>query len=238
MSISTEAQLLIVVVFFYIYDSCQLLFFNEGIITKHRKRYTATINKNGLLLMGKRLYVPNLLLPHKPTYKLSWNPENIAQIPSLDWVSEKRLYLWFIFPAYGMTLSLFIITPAVYYLSSLGEGLLWCLALIYCFSIIVGIGLYRYRKPLGLGNKKALSVFFECLFCPPLIINIVRKLSLLRPIQDNFAQSAFQILGKEQWEELRNDLIAYIEEEIEETDTEDKIARLNQSKDQLLEMNK
>ncbi|MBV6305683.1 hypothetical protein KVP10_12365 [Candidimonas humi] len=238
MLISTEAQLLMAVVLFYIYDSCQLLFSNEGVITKHRKRYTATIDKNGLLLMGKRLYIPNLLLPYKPIYKLSWNPEDIAQAPSFDWDSEKPLYLWFIFPAYGMALSLFVITPAVYYLSGLDKDLLWCLVLIYYFSIVVGVGLYLYRKPLGLSNKKALSVFLECLFCPPLAMNIVRKLSLLRPMQDNFAQSAFQLLEQEQWEELRNDLIAYIDGEIEETDAEDKIARLNQSKEQLLGMNK
>ncbi|CAM5461473.1 hypothetical protein [Eoetvoesiella caeni] len=188
--------------------------------------------------MGKRLYIPNLLLPHKPIYRLSWNPEKIEQISSFDWVAEKPLYLWFAFPAYGMALSLFILTPTVYYLSGLNEDLLWCLALIYYFSIVVGIGLYLYRRRLELSNKKAISVFLECIFCPPLAINIIRKLSLLRPMQDDFAQSAFQLLGQDQWEELRNDLIAYIDNEIEETDAEDKIARLNQSKEQLLGMSK
>jgi len=235
---SSEAQLLMAVVLFYIYDSCQLLFINEGVIIRHGNRYTATINKNGLILLGKKLLIPNLLLPHQPIYRLPWESEKIEKTASIDLNADQPLYLWFAFPAYGMAISLFILTPAVYYISGVSENLLWCLGLIYYFSIVMGVELYFCRKPLELSNKKAWSLFFECLFCPPFAINIVRKLSLSRKIENDFVTVSFALLTQERWEGLREDLIIYIEREMEETDLEDRIIRLNESKKRILGMNK
>lgn len=234
--LSTETQLLMVAVFFYIYDACQLLFVNEGIITGHRKNWVATTNKNGVGLLGKRLFIPNLLLPHQPIYRLAWHPERIEQTSTVNWKNEKTLYSLFTLPAYGMAVALFIITPVTYYRFRTDEALLWCLGLIYYFSLVVGVGLYLYRKQLGLSSKQAISIFTECLCCPPFTINIVRKLSLSRPIRANFVESAFQLVDTAHWANLQNELVDYIDEEIEETDLEDKIAELEKSKGIILGM--
>jgi hypothetical protein len=236
--ISAETQLLIVVVFFYVYDASLLLFANEGIVICHRRHWTATTNRNGLSLRGKNLFIPNLLFPHQPIYRLAWYSEKIEQTSTVDWVAEKSLYLWFAFPAYGMAITLFIIAPTIYHLFRSNEALLWCLGLIYYLSIVAGVGLFLHKGQLGLSSKKALSLFVECLFCPPLTINIVRKLSLLRPIRANFVESAFQLLDSKRWIEIRSELVTYIEAEMDETDLADEIARLVESKEIILGMNK
>lgn len=233
-----EAQLLILAVLFYIYDSSILLFSNEGVITPSWKNWTAKTHPRGLVLLRKRLFIPNLLLPHRPIFRLHWQPESMSQAASVEWQKEKSLYGWFGLPAYGMALALFVITPITYYFFRSDPALLTCLALIYLIPVGAGMLMYRHQKHLGFSTKNAWSLFFECLLCPPFTINIVRKLSLARPLQASFVDSAFQLVDAAQWDLLRAELIASIDAEIDATESQESIARLSASKDRLREMQK
>lgn len=236
--IPVEAQLLTIAVLFYVHDACLMLFVNEGIITRRGKKWAATLDKNGLLLRGKRLFIPNLLLLHAPVYRLAWHPEKIEQTQAWDWAADTVSYGWFAFCAYGMAIALFLVTPVVYFAYRSDIMLLWCLALIYYFSIAAGVGIYRDRAQFGLTGKKALTIFLECLLCPPLVLNVVRKLSLARAIRANLVASAFQVLEAGQWLALRGELVADIDAEIADTDAADRIAGLNQSREILTGMNR
>ncbi|MFV0283067.1 MAG: hypothetical protein ACK5JE_04675 [Castellaniella sp.] len=236
-SVSTETQTLAVAILIYVYDSCQLLFANEGIITKKRKEYAATTGGNGLVITGKKLFIPNLLLPHRPIYKLSWNPETIAKA-SVDWDAGKPAFSWLSIPAYGMFFALFILTPAIYHLSGLTRDLLWCVALIYLIPILTSIGINLHKKRLWLSNKDMLTIAAECILCPVLTINIVRKLSISANKKSNLVQSAFALLSPRQWDEFKAEIVQNIDDAILETDLEETINRLKRSRKTILEMSK
>lgn len=233
-----EAQLLILAVLFYVYDSSILLFSNEGVITPSWKNWTAQTNHRGLVLLRKKLFIPNLLLPHRPIFRLHWQPESMSQASSVEWQKEKSMYGWFGLPAYGMALALFVITPITYCFFRSDPALLACLALIYLIPVGAGMLLYRHQKHLGVSTQNAWSLCLECLLCPPFTINIVRKLSLARRLQANFVDSAFQLVDAAQWERVRAELVACMDAEIEGADSQESMARLMASKDRLQGMQK
>jgi hypothetical protein len=235
--ISIEAQLMALVAFFYVYDAAQLLYANEGVISPAGKEWLAASAKNGWTLRGRSLFLPNLLTPHRPIYRLLWNSSRIDAASEIDWQAEKRLYRPLIPVVYGMGVALFGLLPAALFYFRSDIVLLACAVLIYLQSLFAGIALFTGRQRLHISSRKAWALFVECLLCPPFAINLIRKLSSQRAPAETFVGAAFRLLDQEQWPVLRDDLIALIELEMTSTGTEQETALLR-SKNTLLGMNK
>jgi hypothetical protein len=235
--ISIEAQLMALVAFFYVYDAAQLLYANEGVISPAGKKWLAASAHKGWALRGRSLFLPNLLTPHRPIYRLLWNSSRIDAASAMDWEAEKRLYRPWIPVVYGMGVALFGLLPAALFYFRSDIVLLACAVLIYLHSLLAGVALFTGRKRLQLSNRKAWSLFVECLLCPPFAINLIRKLSLQRAPAETFIGAAFCLLDQERWPVLRDDLIALIELDMTSTGTEQEAALLH-SKNTLLGMNK
>lgn len=220
--VSTEVQLLALAALFYVYDSALLLYANEGTLTSNRQGWSIKTGDTGFTVRGRNLVFPNLLLPHRPVFRLSWDCKKPVATSTVDWDSEKSLYGAFIPMVYGMVAALFLILPAVLFLHRSDFALLTCLALIYLNAVLTGITLYFSRKQLDLSKSKCWSLFWECLLCPPLTINIIRKISTQRVLHSSLVAAGASLLKKVDWQQLREELLSQIDSELEDANDQEK----------------
>ena len=220
--ISTEVQLLILAALFYVYDSALLLYVNEGTLTPTRRGWTVKTGETGFTLRGKNLVFPNLILPHRPVFRLSWNYKHPETTSTVAWDTERSLYSAFVPMVYAMVITLFFTLPAVLFFNRSDIALLSCLALIYFNAALTGVVLFISRKKLQLSKSKCWSIFLECLLCPPLTINVIRKISTQRVPLSSLVAAGVSLLEKEDWEHLRDELIAQIDNEIEDAKDQEK----------------
>ncbi len=229
--ISTEVQLFVLAALFYVYDSALLLYVNEGALVPHRRRWVVKTGNKGFTIRGKNLVFPDLLLPHRPVFRLSWDYKNPIAVTAskVAWDTEKVAYGQFAPFVYGMALALFFTLPAVLFFNRSDIALLLCLLLIYLNAIGAGVVLFSSKDRLQLSTKKCWSIFLECALCPPLTINIVRKISTQRQFSSSLVAAATVLLKPENWEVLREELIAQIDDELETAEDQLKEA-LNRTK--------
>ncbi len=215
-------QLFVLAALLYVYDSALLLFVNEGTLTTCRKGWSVKTANSGFTIRGKNLFFPNLLLPHRPVFRLSWNYKNPTSTSKVTWGKEKSLYSAFIPMVYAMAITLFCTLPAVLFFNRSDIALLSCLVLIYLTSALTGVVLFLLRKRLQLTRSKCWSIFLECLLCPPLTINVIRKISTQKVLHSSLVAAGVSLLEKEDWLHLRDELIAQIDNEIEHANEQEK----------------
>ena len=214
-SFSTELQLLALAACFYIYDSALLLYVNEGILTPNRRSWSIKLAVTGFSIRGKNLIFPNLLIPHRPVYKLFWDYKSLNTFSTVTWDEEKKRYKIFFPMVYGMAVALFVTLPLVFFLNRNDFALLACLALIYLNALLTGLALLCSQKSLQLSRRRCWSIFLECLLCPPLTINVVRKISTQRVLPTSILAAGVLLLEASQREMLLINLLSQIDNEIE-----------------------
>jgi hypothetical protein len=235
--ISTEVQLLLLAVLLYVYDSALLLYVNEGTLTPTGKGWSIKTGDSGFTIRGKNLVFPNLLLPHRPVFRLLWNYKEPLTTTPVAWDAERSLYKTFVPMVYGMAAVLFFTLPAVLFFNRSNIALLTCLALIYINAALTGIALFTSRKQLGLTKGKCWSIFLECLLCPPLNINVIRKISTQRVPSSSLVTAGVSLLKKEEWGNLRDELLTQIDNEIEYVNDHEKLT-LTAARNSILSMEK
>lgn len=216
--ISAQAQLLIAAALFYAYDACLLLYANEGIATPTWRGWRVSSAHNRLSILGKNLYIPNLLLAHRPLYRLAWNSSRIDLHDAENWPAKRKLPGIFSYTVYACAASIFLLLPLAIGVARSETAILLSVACIYLHAILAGAVTLRFSKQLGLTPKNAWSIALECICCPPFAINVIRKLSLQSTTQSNLVGAAFTLLNPEQWQVLQETLVQSIDQESAESD--------------------
>jgi hypothetical protein len=169
---------------FYIYDSAMLLYNDELVL--HVDRYGwKVMADSGFAVRGRRLVVPNPLLPHQALFRVHWatittdkSREHVAGLThfvnSLREMRSGMLLLLGLF-VLGLPLALFIFKSP--------EVLLACLGAIYIMVAVLLIRLYQHRRVFELSEKAFASLAIEALLCTPLALNLVRKICARRGIR-------------------------------------------------------
>ncbi len=217
-SFSTEWQLLALAACFYIYDSALLLYVNEGILTPARRSWSIKLAVRGFTIRGKNLIFPNLLIPHRPVYRLFWDYKSLDTVSTVTWDEEKKRYQIFFPMVYGMAAALFVTLPLVFFLNRTDFAVLGCLFLIYLNTLLTGLALLCLHERLQLSRKKCWSIFLECLLCPPLTINVVRKISTQRVLPTSIFAAGVLLLEADQREIFFDNLLSQIDNQIEAAD--------------------
>lgn len=190
--VSFEVQLFAGALFIYLFDATLLLYGNELIFAVQGKRWYFKTG-SAIQILRKNPYLPNPLQPGIPLFRVAWSatkhlqaiepvalPEFLVALQPLQWLVSLLGLLLFCglgWVALGHTVILFPLVVAVYGTILL---LLW--------------QLYRARRYLGLHNKFVAKLVFDALVCPPLALNIVRKITLGHSIPGDpvcFAQMKF-----------------------------------------------
>ncbi len=221
----------------YLYDSALLLYFDEGIVLPAgRARWLVRFGSSNVRLMGKDLFLPNPLLPHRPLYRLSWRVPALPAGADDQWGHRRALFGALAPLVWAMALALFVLLPLGLF-SRLGtQFLLAAVALLYLGILAALAWLAVRRAPLRLPAKTLALLAFECLVCPPFALNLVRKVSLALPVAEDLAVAARKLQAPADWNATRLELIKRLEEEIDgEEENSERAALLARSKRRLVE---
>ena len=218
MSFGPEVQLLLAAALFFIYDSSQLLYSNEAILSPAGKGWSVQTCDNNLILRGRKLFITNPLTLHRPFYRLRWDDEKLEL--GQCHTPEQRISLnsWFSFLAYCSLASIFAVLPALLYFHRTDVALLSCTVAIYLISLLAGVTILMKHQSLGLTAKQARSLAAELIFCPPFTANVVRRLGLAQTLGCNLIAASLQLLTPTQWGRLKLDLIEQIDLEISDAE--------------------
>jgi hypothetical protein len=166
---------------FYLYDSLQPLWQNEVLYIRAGNRWRVVAD-SPVRRWGRRLVLPNPLLPHRPQFRVAWSLADQRAAVSTDPGSLFaalrpvgvicQLLLW-----------LLLCLPPVCWILGAGVTLLAQFALYYLLVIVALVVVFRRRDALGLRPRAFWSLAFDVLACAPFAVNMVRKLSLRRGLE-------------------------------------------------------
>jgi len=215
MLLEYEALLMASVVGLYLYDSSVLLYANEGVLIPAGKHWRVGFGSDKARLLGKELFVPNPLLPHRPLFRLSWQFEGGASASGTDWTTRRDTFGPLVPLVWIMTLALFVFLPAGLF-TRLGERMiLSAILLLYLGIVLALVWLWINRARFELSRRRLAGLSFESLACSPFALNLIRKISLGMPVHEDLASAACRLQDPEDWRSTRTQMIARLSEEIE-----------------------
>lgn len=206
----------------YIYDSALLLHPNEGILNVGiLKDWRSGFGSKNTTFAGKELYIPNLLNPVAPIFRLCWQYEKSFPGHQTGWESCIRTLEWFQAPVWFLFSLSFLILPAVLF-GHFGDALLlMAFSLIYLTVVLIIVLLYFAKERLTISRREFWFTALDLLICPPFAINVIRRLSLRLQVKEDFVAAASRLQKIVHWREteseLRNRLINEIHGEDEDT---------------------
>ena len=217
MSFSYETQLMAIAIALYIFDSSLLLYANEGVLIAGPKgKWHAIQGSDEFMLMGRSLYVTNLLAPHQPAFRLVWMfDEPNEKAPSTewpDWAGKLRSVAPF---TIGAGAALYVLLPLGLF-TRLGTPVVFAaVAALYLNIILALCWLYPQRSAIHLRGKQFAALVFECIACPPFAVNLVRRVSLAQTISEQFPVAAQRLLDADDWADVRTRCAPRIDDEID-----------------------
>lgn len=235
MSLSAEALLMLAIFGLYLYDASLLLHCNEAVFSPRGKRdWNVRFGSPHMGTSTKELFVPNLLLFHRPTFKLSWSFESTTRPVAEDLrpVSFAPLapVLW------ALAAGLFLLLPLGFF-TRLGDRALLSALIIVFGSIFFALAwAWSNRAALDLTPRRFFALAFESIVCPPFALNLVRHLSLPMVIREDAVAAARRVQSRESWRLSRSAFLARLDAEIElEKPASERHAALMARRDGLLE---
>jgi hypothetical protein len=171
----TELWLPIGAAAFYLYDSCSLLWQNELVYTRGLRWQVQ--GGTPLRMAGRRVFLPNPLLPWRPQFLVRWS----VQDGRADAGDEYAALLQALRPVGAINqlqLVMLLALPLVSWMLGTGIVLLAMFALFYLFTFAALTLTWRRRKQLALPNGAYWLLVLDALACAPFAVNLTRKISL------------------------------------------------------------
>lgn len=217
MSFSYEIQLMAIAIALYIFDSSLLLYANEGVlIAGPNGKWHAIQGSEEFMLLGRSVYVTNLLAPHRPAFRLVWTfdqpDEKGSSTEWPDLAGKVRSVAPF---TVGAAVALYVLLPLGFF-TRLGTPFVFAaLAALYLNIILAVCWLYPQRAAIHMHGKQFAALVFECIACPPFAVNLVRRVSLAQTISEEFLVAAQRLLDADAWADVRTRCVQQIDDEIE-----------------------
>ena len=184
-----DAQLLVgpALVALYLKDCFLLLGRDEAVLVRGwRGRWRAGFGLLDWRLRRREPYLCHPLKPWEPVLRLRWDaaaePGPAPAAPALM-LPEAQLGPW----VSVIWLMLFVALPIAFY-GQLGlPVILAVLGALYVYIVVSLVLVWRRRAALGLTASAFGVLAFEVLACAPYAANLVRRLSLHRPVEEDLA---------------------------------------------------
>jgi hypothetical protein len=206
---TAELQLITLLVGLYLYDSTLFLHPNQGVIVRaFDRRWHARFGSFDMQLWHKEPLLLNPLLPFHPAFTAFWRFDETGEATRIDWDAMARIYSGFTVAAIALAVVLFVAFPCVLLLKPTNTNVLATIVLAYALIFaLVGVALAK-RSRLEISRRKMAGILFECVICPPLAVNIVRKLSLARTLRADFVQVCSELAtAPDAWQIAQANLI-------------------------------
>lgn len=215
----------------YLYDSALLLYANEGMLTQAGNgKWSVALGSRSYQIFGRNVYIPNPFLPHRPLFRLSWSFEGKAPRGDERWLDHVSATRPLTPLVWCMAVALFVLLPLGFSAAFGDRVLLAAIALLYS-SIIAALAWICFSRPaFKLSGKRLAVIAFEVLVCSPFALNLIRKVSLERPVGEDLVQAGARLLAPQEWGAARAALVDRLDEAIdsEEEGTERMQALLEQ----------
>lgn len=198
MLFNPEVQLVLLAVALYLFDSSCLLRADEGVLTQSRDGWKAAPGLDEFLLGGRAWCLLSPITPHRPAYRLSWDLAGPGSSrPAHDWPPPGRPFQRLAPFTLAAGVALFVLLPiGLFAYRSIGLLLLTA-AVIYGGIAIALALLYPQRAQVGKTGLRFAGLAFECLLCPPLGVNLVRRVTLAQPVPEDFLTAVDRLLPPE-----------------------------------------
>ena len=200
-TVSTEAWLTAAITALYLKDCVRLLQPDEAMLQRGRQgHWSASFGARGFRLAQREPLLLNPFLPHRPAWLLRWRtdvPSSIAATHAMtptggpDASIPSPLLVLNVWLSWAL---LFVVIPVGLNGRGSSTGVLVALALLYV-NIAAGLLLvWRAHAELGLNKRSVCLLSLECLACPPYAVNLVRRVSGMRTVSEDFIGAASRLL--------------------------------------------
>lgn len=237
---SFEVLLALGVVGFYLLDSAMLLYANELVYLHARQRWSFIATTSHWQILGRYLYLPNLLTPEKALFRVCWSAaapntrddEDDGALQRLLSTVDSLRYL-----VHLLWVLLIIGLPLTLIMTGTGIAFLLILGLVYGTIVALLVQVYRKRAALGLSARSFSKLAFDSLACAPLALNLVRKITLLHPLTNDPIRFAKHRFDDPAFSRLVETLSQWITNELEfEDEASPRYRNLNGIKQSLTRM--
>lgn len=179
--IAAELQLFVLLSAFYLYECSLLLYTNQAVVSRNQKGlWKVSFGSERWIYRGRELYLLNPFTPFRPVYLLSWNLERLTETGSELSAPPDSYYSHYAIFIAICSAGIFLVFPYVLLLAPSDRNVIGVMTLIYGSLLYISLVLYTERDSLGLTRKEAFSIACEYLLCPPLAVNVIRRISLRR----------------------------------------------------------
>ncbi len=213
----TELWLPVGAAAFYLYDAALLLWQNELIYTRTGKGWKVD-GGSQLRIGARRLFVPQLLLPHRPQFLVRWSDADAraGAAPALD-------ELWRALRPIGalnvLQLVLLCALPVALWTGAISTALL-IFALFYLLTAAALVCAFRRRAVLKLSVRSFWLQALDALACAPFAINLTRRLAMQHGLAGEPLGFASTHFGEAALTQTRELVAARIREEHAHPDAE------------------
>jgi hypothetical protein len=161
---------------FYLYDAALMLWQNELVYTRTRKGWLVD-GGSSLRLGGRRLFLPQPLLPHRPQFLVRWSsgdtrdaqaPVPVEVLRTLRPIGVLNL----------IQVALLVALPLALWTDGAGLAALLVFALFYVVTAVALVLMFRRRAALGLTRRAGWMLALDAIACAPFAINLTRKLAM------------------------------------------------------------
>ncbi|POZ50422.1 hypothetical protein [Methylovulum psychrotolerans] len=237
MTLSFEVLLFLGVVGFYLSDSIMLLYANEWVFSQTHGKWAFALPQTNWQLLRKHLYWPNPFTPARPLFRVFWSAADSRPhdpVAFRHFLSAlKRLR----YPLYSLLVLQLVGLPAVLFGLGANLGLLILFGAVYLNIAVLSVQVYRYRAALGLSKKGVAKLAFDSLACPPLALNLLRKISLQSCFIGDPVAFAHQSFDPITFEQLRKSLCQQVDKAMRfEDEASPKYAQLQAYHNRIMEM--
>lgn len=161
---------------FYLYDAILMLWQNELVYTRTRKGWRVD-GGSPLRIGGRRLFLPQPLLPHRPQFLVRWSSGDTrdarAAVPA-----ELLRALRPIGVLNLIHVLLLVALPVALWTDGAGLAALLVFALFYGVTVVALVLMFRRRGALGLSRRAGWMLALDAIACAPFAINLTRKLAM------------------------------------------------------------
>jgi hypothetical protein len=205
MYLSFEITLWIGIFAFYIFGSTKFVYKNEFFILKGFKAWSFVFPSSFFIAFKKKIYIPNLFLPHLIHLQFSY-PSKEEKFSSKLY-KEINNFCKILLPLQILTviqfLLLCIVLPLMILYKVHNYYLLCACIFIYMIVIVEFIYQLIHQKELGVNKKKIYSIFFGNLLCPPFSLNIIREISYISNLDNRPITLSKRFLKKNKMDGFR-----------------------------------
>jgi hypothetical protein len=219
MILDAETLLVPALAAFYLKDALLLLEPDEAVLVQGaRGRWRAGFGARHYALGGRQPWLAHPLLPHEPVLRLRWSMDAApAAAPSRPAAPSPSLHALQPF-AIAIWLALFVAFPIVF-LGHASHALLFTVVgSVYALVAASLVLVFRRRAAFGLDGRSFAAFAAELMLCPPLAANLVRRLSLRAPSDEDFAHAAARLLAPERLAAVHRACEVRIAEELDLVD--------------------